>query len=298
MTGFSPPLAKAAGSSSGGPAAIARAAGSGWSVREFICTAGPDDRPFEERHENASIALVVEGSFVYRAEHGRALLHPGALLLGNPGACYSCGHDHGVGDRCISLSFRAESLAEIASLAGAGADFRFPAPALPADHALLAQRARLAALCRMKDPLLADQDVFSLVSGIIRQIAGVTPRPQRVSPRDERRIGRALRYAEHKADSSLDLDQLAAVASMSRYHFLRVFRNVVGKTPWQYVLGLRLLRVAAQLLASDEPVLRIAFQHGFGDLSTFNAQFRTRFGVTPTEFRAARMRGSRGAETA
>ena len=93
------------------------AGGDGWSLYEFVCTAGPEDRPFEERHRGVSISAVVAGSFTYASEAGRALLHPGALLLGNHGACYRCGHDHGRGDRCISLQFSAEYFGEVAATA-------------------------------------------------------------------------------------------------------------------------------------------------------------------------------------
>src|SRR3546814_10002889 len=70
------------------------AAGDSWIVREIICRAGPEQRAFEERHETVSISAVLGGTFRYRTEAGTALLHPGALLLGQAGACFECGHDH------------------------------------------------------------------------------------------------------------------------------------------------------------------------------------------------------------
>src|SRR5262245_3123111 len=68
-------------------------AGNGWRVSEVICTAGPQDKPFEELHNSVSIGAVLEGSFNYRCAEGRALLSPGALLLGNAGGCFQCGHE-------------------------------------------------------------------------------------------------------------------------------------------------------------------------------------------------------------
>ena len=75
------------------------AEGADWSIREVVCRAGPQDRPFEERHLGVSIAAVVGGSFHYRNDAGRALLYPGSLLLGNAGTCFECGHTHSTGDR-------------------------------------------------------------------------------------------------------------------------------------------------------------------------------------------------------
>src|SRR5271163_859576 len=89
------------------------ASGPGWRVRDCICTAGPQDRPFEERHEVVCVAAVTRGTFHYRAAQGRATLAPGALLLGNPGGHFECGHEHGVGDRCLSFDFDPDYFEEV-----------------------------------------------------------------------------------------------------------------------------------------------------------------------------------------
>src|SRR5260370_4491560 len=75
--------------------------GQGWSIGEYLCTAGPDDRPFEERREEFSIAAVIEGAFTYRADTGTAVLHPGAFLFANSPAGYDGGRDNIPGDRCL-----------------------------------------------------------------------------------------------------------------------------------------------------------------------------------------------------
>jgi len=79
------------------------ASGPGWRVEDVTCFAGPHDRPFEEQHDLVCVAAVTRGTFQYRTPNGRATLVPGALMLGNPGACFECCHEHGVGDRCLSF---------------------------------------------------------------------------------------------------------------------------------------------------------------------------------------------------
>jgi hypothetical protein len=49
-----------------------------WSLTEYVCTAGPHDHPFEERHDRVSVALVIAGTFRYRTSMGEGLLYPGA----------------------------------------------------------------------------------------------------------------------------------------------------------------------------------------------------------------------------
>ena len=86
------------------------AGGDAWSVSEIVCAAGPGERPYEERHSGFSVSAVFAGVFTYRGERGTSLLYPGAILLGNTGACYECGHRHSVGDRCVSFNLSEDGL--------------------------------------------------------------------------------------------------------------------------------------------------------------------------------------------
>src|SRR4051794_26215084 len=88
-----------------GTTARTLAQGEDWRVLEIVCRSGPSDRPFEERHDWASVSAVLSGVFTYRSDRGRAMMTPGSLLLGRHGACFECGHEHGVGDRCVSFQF-------------------------------------------------------------------------------------------------------------------------------------------------------------------------------------------------
>jgi AraC-like DNA-binding protein len=259
--------------------------GQEWSIGEYLCTAGPNDRPFEERREQVAIAAVIEGSFRYRGETGTAVMHPGAFLLGNAATCYECGHDHSTGDRCIAFHLAPAYFAEVAaSIAGSGR-FRFPTPMLPATPKLLPWLVRIEARTAHADRLAMDEAVPRLMEAVIGAVSTAPPLPVRASARDERRISEVLRYIELHAGDALDLDMLAGIAIMSKYHFLRTFRHIVGMTPYQFLLSVRMRRAAVRLATSSEPVSTIAFDAGFGDLSTFNGRFRDVFGISPTVYR-------------
>jgi AraC-like DNA-binding protein len=122
------------------------------------------------------------------------------------------------------------------------------------------------------DDLALEETVSNFVETIIAAVARTRPTIVHLSARDEQRIG------DVNADHRLDLNGLAVVAIMSKYHFLRTFRWVVGMTPYQYLLSIRMRRAAVRLLRSAEPISSIAFESGFGDLSTFNGRFRDMFG--------------------
>ena len=95
--------AKARDGAPGSMRARVIAEGEDWHALDVLCTAGPDDRAYEEVHDRSSVSVVLAGTFHYRAEEGAALMTPGAVLLGERGRCFACGHEHGEGDRCVSF---------------------------------------------------------------------------------------------------------------------------------------------------------------------------------------------------
>lgn len=276
------------------------ASGTGWHVTDVVCSAGPKDRAFEERHERMVIALVTSGTFNYRSTHGSAVLAPGSVLLGNSGSCFECGHEHSVGDRCLSFQFAPEVFEPVAAALPGNRRSRFTAPRLPFVSQLLplvataeSLRAGVAGAAEGQrvDPAARADEFHELalrLAGFVCQALSDDPHAQRApTDRDKKRVAGALRRIELDPVRKLSLSELAADSAMSPFHFLRVFEQVVGVTPAQYILRTRLRRAAVELRGSTESVATIAGDCGFGDLSTFNRQFRRVMGVSPNRFRAA-----------
>jgi AraC family transcriptional regulator len=105
------------------------------------------------------------------------------------------------------------------------------------------------------------------------------------SPASEARVTRTVRMIESRPDAQHGLTALAREARLNRYHFLRIFQQLTGRTPHQYVLRARLRRAATRLVLEQGRVLDIALDSGFGDVSNFNHAFRVEFGVSPQAFR-------------
>lgn len=264
------------------------AEGADWQFTEFVCTSGPQDRPFEERHQWFSIGAVMQGQFSYHTDNGRALLQPGAWLLGNDGRCYQCGHDHGTGDRCLGLRVAPALFDEIATHSTGLSGYRFKLAALPPLPRLLPLMAQMQAWALAGDTRPLEEAVPLLVAELLHAAEGHTSAaaPRRPSARDEQRVSRALDHiAANANDDALGLDTLAGVAAMSKYHFLRTFQQTVGVTPHQYLLNRRLQQAALGLATTRQAVQQVALDAGFGDLSTFNARFRQVFGAAPLAYR-------------
>jgi AraC family transcriptional regulator len=99
-------------------------------------------------------------------------------------------------------------------------------------------------------------------------------------------INRVIDHIDTHLAGELDLDTLAAVAHVSRWHFHRVFHALTGETLAERVRRRRLEVAAGRLVASPErSALAVALDVGFGSAEVFSRAFRAHFGVTPTAWR-------------
>jgi AraC-like DNA-binding protein len=270
------------------------ASGTGWCVYDNVCTASPRDRPFEEQHRAVCVAAVTHGTFQYRSSQGTALLAPGAVLLGNHGHCFECGHEHGAGDRCLSFHFAPGHWDEVIAAIPGVRKATFARPHLPAKPALIPLVAAFEAAACDLDQAEAEELALRFAGAVTASLAGANGPGPEPSRRDRQRISDAVRRIEATADGASperpSLTALARDAAMSPYHFLRTFRRMIGMTPHQYTLRTRLNRAAVRLRQSGEPVSAIAYDAGFNDLSTFNRRFRRLMGQSPTAYRGQRRR--------
>ncbi|WP_375756065.1 helix-turn-helix domain-containing protein [Corallococcus exercitus] len=259
------------------------ASGDGWRVREIVCRSGPKDPVFEEQHAWVSVSAVLAGSFSYRSRGGRVLLTPGALLLGEQGASFCCGHEHGVGDRCVAFSFDPALMEEVARDLSGVARTDFPAHRLPPLQRLAPLIAGAQSLTEQPGLCGAEELALRMAGAALSGVHEGRARP--ITAHEERRMGDAVRWMEAHLEEPLSLGMLAEELGMGRHHLLRTFRKVVGESPYSYILGRRLTLAAERLRTDDARIADVAFACGFGDLSEFVRRFRARFGVTPSEYR-------------
>jgi AraC family transcriptional regulator len=260
------------------------AAGAGWHVRSLTCSFGPQDRPVDEQHASICIAVVTRGSFKYRTSQGSAVLVPGALLLGNEGSCFQCGHEHSVGDHCLSFHYDTNYFEEILRAVDGARPIAFAKPRLPPTSALAPYVA--AAESAVTNPAALEEIALELAGVVAATLADAKGARSGASSRDERRVADVIRILETRVNEPLALADLATEAAMSPYHFLRVFREVTGATPHQFILATRLRLAAVRLQQTDEAVSAIAYDVGFNDLSEFNRRFRRFMGVAPLLYRS------------
>jgi AraC family transcriptional regulator len=109
--------------------------------------------------------------------------------------------------------------------------------------------------------------------------------PARAPSLDARRLKRVLDFIEVHLPSDISLDDLAAEACLSPFHFSRLFREATGLSPCRYVTDRR-IQAAQKMLAVDQSSLvEVALDTGFGSQATFTRAFRKTTGLTPGQYR-------------
>jgi len=262
------------------------AQGDRWTVEDVICTSGPRDRPFEERHSYVAIAIVAAGSFQYRSSLGRELMTPGSLVLGSADQGFECGHEHDAGDRCISFRYAPDYFESLAAAAGVrNAKPRFRRLRLPPLRNFSALVARACAGLAGAPDVPWEELSVQVAAEAVQLADGLAGDSRSVPPSAVARVTRAVRMIERHPDAGLSLGSLAREAGLSPYHFLRTFERLTGVTPHRYVRRVRLREAAMRLSMEPARVIDIALDCGFGDVSNFNHAFRAEFGVSPRVFR-------------
>ena len=260
------------------------ACGAGWSVADVVCTSGPQDHPFEEQHRCYAIAIVLAGSFQYRSQTGHTLMTPGSLLLGSPGQCFECGHEHADGDRCVSFWYEPDYFEHLVSDTGNRNRTHLGTPRIPPMRVLAPVVAQAAASFMGTGDASWNELGVELAARAVSAAAGVST-PYRAPANAEARVTRIVRRIGRCPDALLTLDNMSRDAGLSPYHFLRTFERLTGVTPHQYILRARLREAALGLASREDTILDIALQCGFGDVSNFNRAFRAEFGLTPRVYR-------------
>jgi AraC-like DNA-binding protein len=99
-----------------------------------------------------------------------------------------------------------------------------------------------------------------------------------------RRIVQAKLFIDHHYADKIDLDNISDQACFSKFHFIRLFKSLYGRTPHNYLLKIRIER-SKLLLSEGHCVLDVSQLAGFDSPTTFAATFKKAVGMAPSVFR-------------
>jgi len=107
------------------------------------------------------------------------------------------------------------------------------------------------------------------------------------------RINKTFDYIESNIEKPITLEDLASVANFSKFHFNRIFQSIVGETPFQFILRVRLEKAATLILINkSENISEIAYKCGFSDISIFSRNFKNYFKISASQYRTKKSNNS------
>ena len=142
------------------------------------------------------------------------------------------------------------------------------------------------------DALLLTQSTELLVRHLVHWHSNLAPTsskraapasPQALSPRH---LSRVLSYIDANMTREITLADLAALAGVSRHHFIRSFRAATQRTPYAYLVERRLAHAVDALRYGTSSIEQIARESGFRSAPGFSNVFKKHIGMAPSEFRA------------
>lgn len=123
------------------------------------------------------------------------------------------------------------------------------------------------------------------LAGHLLEQYGDSPAEQAPGRLDRATVDRVTEFVDAGLPGTLTLDRLAAVATLSPFHFARAFKATTGLAPHQFVTARRMHRATTLLLESPASVVEVAHAVGMSNVSHFRRVFRGHTGVLPGELR-------------
>jgi AraC family transcriptional regulator len=136
------------------------------------------------------------------------------------------------------------------------------------------------------NPLFVNGLLESLTVHLLRQYADARPKIKlRSTLLPTWKLRRVLDHMEAHLAEPFDLDCLAALCGMSRFHFSRLFRTTTGQTPSGWFMQRRVQKASEMLRKTNLSIIEIALEIGYDNPSHFAQVFRRVTGVSPRNFR-------------
>ncbi|MEG0771754.1 helix-turn-helix transcriptional regulator [Clostridium sp.] len=102
-------------------------------------------------------------------------------------------------------------------------------------------------------------------------------------------IEKSIEFIENNLIERISLEDLAKRTFLSKYHYHRVFHELVGETVMEYVRKRRLTEAAKELVETNAKIVDVALKYQFSSQEAFSRAFKRMFKVSPGEFRKAKV---------
>ncbi|MEQ9491860.1 MAG: AraC family transcriptional regulator [Alphaproteobacteria bacterium] len=235
-------------------------------------------------HETYSFGVICKGVELFKVDGQQNAAVAGDVIILNPGVL----HDGKPGDTGFEYRMFYPSIELMTDIARDVFDRNVDMPFFsdvsandPGLYSLAVQLHR--ALQQRESKLQADEALIATLARLIELHADCGG-SIRAAGKETASMARAREMIEDRLGDDIGIDELAAAARLSRFHFMRSFRKAFGVPPHAYRTGKR-IALAKACLASGEGIADVAVSCGFTDQSHFSRVFKNTVGVTPGQYR-------------
>jgi AraC family transcriptional regulator len=256
-----------------------------------------DDRtvtPFDApTYEHPSIVFILQGAALLETRQGtgwrKARFGPGSIGL-NPAGLSRTLRWHACSEQqleSLHVFLDAGLVHDTLGAFGATTDRVFPDVFELLDPDVVASARALAWGLRHKAPELYAESAAVVLIGQagVASVPAVAAAASR--PLDAGTLRLVIDYMHDNIGQDIALDDLAAVAHVSKYHLVRAFKARTGLPPHAYLKQIRLSRASSLLRHTSASVAQIAHASGYRSTSQFSAAFRRHYGQSPAHYRAS-----------
>ncbi len=226
-------------------------------------------------HEAYGLGAIEAGVERFRYRGAEHLAPSGSVVLMNPDELHTGRAETEGGWRYRMVYLDPDVVARVTGESGWWFDTAVGHDAAGAQRVT----ALLDTLWQAREPLAFDSALYALL-GEFRRHARV---PRALRDEAAPRFAPVIDYLRANLARRLTLDELAAVAGLSPFHFLRSFQAQYHATPQQMLMALRLFE-AKRRLAAGEPPAQVALASGLTDQAHLTRAFSRRYGVTPSRY--------------
>jgi AraC family transcriptional regulator len=280
--------------------------GADFTVRYALTSARNGELDHTGAPQRFAVISILDGNIAWRTATDNGTLDGGATLLLHPHESATLTRQKRAQDKSQKIELIVVLIEPVLLLdaalrhkfIGREAEINFRAPAALQD----ARINRFA--CDLRDELTDERrGRDSVVRAIVEQLTIHLLRQHAVFRHDsalelsrvglvDRRIRRAIELMHARMERDLPLEELAAAAYLSPFHFARLFKKLTGATPHAYLAAIRTTEAERLLATTDLSVTEISQQVGHASSSHFAKSFRAATGLSPRAFRDAVVRCS------
>lgn len=264
-------------------------------VTNFLCQCTDCALSKPEYQKVFSICYVRKGNFLFKVFRNDLDAYSGLYLINKPGFEHRVAHEHHIPDECTVFSFGEDFYKQITDRYKHNFNGFFRNRDL---HSILIKPSmaseylhyRIFQLVQQEETssLQIDSMVLELVNKLFNRNQEWTDYQSLSSSQKENylsRIEQAKGYLQTHFTQDISLADIASACYMGKFHFSRIFHQIAGITPYQYLMQFRLNHAAHLLKGSTMPVTQVAFDSGFNDSNHFSATFKSHYDISPSVFR-------------